>query len=292
MGAIPDKLPTASASSALPIRWIVACLLLDLTAACLAPRVGAPTVILGATIGFFFAQTIFIAVCTVWLPAGSSTRVFFCVIATVIVAISVGLHTRSARIEIVFILAATVVCQWLVYLIPLLGMRLRGWQLQRIGGASVDVNYSSNAWEAQFGIQHILVWTSVVAILIGIGKIIARSTGIGNFSQTDLFVFAILVLGNSVLALPMIYGMFVRYRVLSWLVGSILWVVLWTPFHLFMIVLSIPGLPYEEIWMFGILDMLQVVLGAIFLNSLRRKGFRLVRTASKLDSEHASRKAE
>ena len=42
------------------------------------------------------------------------------------------IRTRSARIEIAYVLATTIVCQWLVYQIPLWSMRIRGWQLQLV----------------------------------------------------------------------------------------------------------------------------------------------------------------
>ena len=284
MGTQLNERPKATRKSVVPLGLISACLLLDLLAAWLAPTPRQSMVVFGVTLGFFFAQTIFIAVCTVWLPVKPIARLFFGAVATAVIAISIGLHLRSARIEIVFIMATAVVCQWLVYQIPMWSMRWRGWQLLRVEELGDAPTLTSDGKEAQYGIQHIFIWTSIVAIFLGLGKMISHHTGIGTFSRGDVFVFANLVMGNSVLALPTIYAMFVRNRVRVWLIGSIVWVVLWMPILLYSIVLSVPTVNPEEIWMFGLLDLLQILLGAALLYSLRRKGFRLVRVTTKIAS--------
>ncbi|HSG18992.1 MAG TPA: hypothetical protein VLE70_22050, partial [Anaerolineae bacterium] len=119
-------------------------------------------------IGFLFVQILLAAVWTALAPLGLIKRVITGTVFVLFLCLCIYICAErdgggsSTSIPIV----AAMFGQWLLYQVPLWYMRLHGWKLDYPGTARSE----SRRAEVQFGIKHLLMWTTIVAGFMGITR--------------------------------------------------------------------------------------------------------------------------
>ncbi len=246
-------------------------LVFDVGAALLAGTPQRDLTAIGMVIGACFAQITVLAVAASMLPGRALIRMIAGVLTTLLVCAALGLHTRNARSPVPLVLAATAFCQWFIYQVPLWIFRFKGWSLDWQTSAEGQQGH-----EMQFGLKHIFIWTSVVATLLAIARPLTAFLAATAQATTsmDLTMFGILTLGNSVLMLPLIWGMFVRRHLWIWLLGSMVWALVVSPIQLYVISQSLP-LAGSELMIFAAINISQFIVSLILLLALRFVGLRL-----------------
>ena len=224
-------------------------------------------------IGLFFGQVMGMAVCTALLPFHGVTKQLLGVLAIGGLGILLAIFMRDAGSPIPTLMIVTIFVQWVIYMVPLVGIRLRGWtfdwQHKQEGSES----------ETQFGLKRIFIWTALVAVLLAIGKS-TRVLGAdqNQITSSEFFLFANLALGNAILVLPMIWGSFVRKEFPLWLGGMTVWPLFLTPIQLYLIHHSMPTSPTELLG-FALLNVVQVIVSMCLLFSMRYAGIRLTKAS-------------
>jgi hypothetical protein len=207
------------------------------------------------------------------LPGRALIRIVGGVLTALLLCGALGLHARNARDPVPFVLAATVLCQWVIYQIPLWSLRRSGWALDWAPG-----EVEQRGHEMQFSLKQIFIWTGIVAVLLAIAQSIAGFLAAADASpnRIDYILFGVLTLGNSVLMLPLIWGAFVRRRLWVWLLGSLAWALMLSPLQLYVLSQSLP-VRGSEVWLFAQINATQFSVSLILLLAMRLVGLRLRR---------------
>lgn len=174
-----------------------------------------------------------------------------------------------------FVLFGASLIQWLIYLFPMMTIRLMGWELVPFGQPSI-----SSREGTRFGIRHLLIWTTIAGIILPILQHVVSIVTFPDFQNmptTDLKMWISLALflafGNAVVALPVAWGCFVPTNAWLWLVFAGLLTI---------------GLSFAEVLVFRrntgirmgvifLLNGLQFSLLAVHLYFVRMTGWRLGR---------------
>lgn len=233
---------------------------------------------IGSSIGFHFAETVFVAVATVMLWWKLPTRLILGLAAVGFVAICTAISIRTARSPVPYVVGAVVVCQWLIYQLPLWWLRTSGWVLCIPSNDGSDDQASNHT---RFGLQNIFVWTAIVSVFLAFTRIVSQfaMSAVDSPMSTDWSIFGILTLGNSILILPLIWAAFAEDQLSVWVVGSVIWAVILTPLELYILNISLP-LRGDELLLFVVLNLTQVVASTILLLALRSTGLRMLKVAS------------
>lgn len=139
--------------------------------------------------------------------AVTSCMAFACYVVRTDGPVSIGLLTGSAMLM-----------QWLAIQTPLWVVRLkRGWRLSTADRTTTE----SIRAETQFTIAQLLVWTTCVAALLGIGKYAFGGQSLGQDNKNWYVICGLLLVFNVLLALPTIRAAFAPTHVMRWLAVSI-----------------------------------------------------------------------
>ena len=239
--------------------------------------------LLGCVIGTMFGQIAIAAVATMLLRRSLPIRIVLGLAATLFVCACLACHLRNTRPLIPFVLSAAALSQWLIYQVPLSCLRWKGWRLH-----SQRPSMENHALhEKQFDILQIFLWTTFVAVLLALARVIHPIVeGLMTPTSIDIAIFVILAVGNSALSLPMTWGFLIQRFATTWIVASIVWVILVTPVQLQLLRAS-AGLSHGEEWIFIGINVSQSATVMIFLVTLRWAGFRLQRLPEEMPTEVA-----
>ncbi len=90
--------------------------------------------------------------------------------------------------------------QWILVQVPLWIVRLTfGWQM----GVIDQQNEASGPSDLQFGIKHLIIWTTFVAIVLGLAKLLVGKVSVDSQEAVG---FGLLLICNSLLAWPTLLG--------------------------------------------------------------------------------------
>jgi hypothetical protein len=159
--------------------------------------------------------------------------------------------------------------QWILIQMPLWFVRLKfGWRLGTIDQHTPSDAPSKNV---QFGIKHLLIWTTVVGVFLGVARIVLR---IPEMHTNDALGFSIFLLCNCLFVWPTVMaGVMNRWLTSALMAAAGITVVisLAEPY----VFATLLGTDQTRI--FWIVNSIQFVWIAASLLVLRRFGFRLVR---------------
>lgn len=222
-------------------------------------------------IGFLFVQILLAAVWTTLAPLGLFTRVISGTVFVFILCFCMyycadrdGGGTSTA----VPIVAAMLI-QWLLYQIPLWYMRMHGWKLD----THVPRAQNRRA-EVQFGIKHMLIWTTIVAAFMGIVRWISPQMEL-DASGANAFALQFglhLTLGNSLIAVPIIWGCLTRHYFWLWIIVAVIVCI----FVCFVQAMFAAG-PMAEYEFLLMVNGAQTIFSIIVMLALRLTGLRLHR---------------
>lgn len=175
--------------------------------------------IAAALIGFLFVQILLAAVWTTLAPIGLLTRVITGTIFVFYLCLCMYYcaYRDGGGTGIAVAITGAMFAQWLIYQIPLWYMRTRGWKLNSQRSAT-----ENRREVVQFGIKHLLVWTTIVAAFMGIVQWVSPQMQLETSQTADMLTFGLqLTVGNSLIALPVIWGCLTRYYFWLWIIVAI-----------------------------------------------------------------------
>ena len=166
-------------------------------------------VIAGLLIGFVYVQILLSSVWIALAPLSLSVRVISSTAATLFFSLCMYrlVWRDGGGHDIAIAIVAPMLIQWLLFQAPLWSVRFKGWKLIIPGQEIRD----DRKEEFQFGIKHLLIWTTVVAIFVAIANAILSGIDFGQDAVgnagPDVVEFALfLTLGNGLIAVPIIWG--------------------------------------------------------------------------------------
>lgn len=175
------------------------------------PNSGA--VIIGYLIGTVFGHATLAAAWTTFGPLPLIVRfplaLLWLTLGVVCIALNVWMHGGPAEIPVT--LGICVLCQYAVLQVPFwivalgTGVRLRS---REIGGLPTDPR------EYQFGIRQLMIFTTIVAVVFGLGRLVVSIVGpkLSFAGGPDLPIFIFLVVAAIVVTLPLLLaGLLPRY---------------------------------------------------------------------------------
>lgn len=167
-------------------------------------------------IGFLYVQILLASVWIALAPTDLVTRVISSTAATLFFCLCMyRVAWRDGNGHAIAIsIVAPMLILWLLYQIPLWSLRFRGRKLAIPGKAIPD----DRKEEFQFGIKHLLIWTTVIAVFLAIAKVVIAGI---NFEQDSGFAYGIeigilMTLGNGLIAVPIIWGMLAKHYLWAW----------------------------------------------------------------------------
>jgi len=234
-------------------------------------------------IGAMFGQIALLAVWTAWgpfplfwrLPSGIFLAAWLSTSYLIVAGFSAGLRQRGLSTE-EFAFTLVFLAQWLVVQIPLWAKRIGfGWRL----GWRDEPNPDNARRELQFGIRQLFVWTTVVALLLGICRLVLPQLDVSNasgLSAETVAIFVILLAANSLLAMPIVWAAFARTRLLLWwaIAGAcavVLTVAEMVAYYFFVF-------RADDVVIFVLMNLIQFTATSVSLLLLRTVGFRLVQS--------------
>lgn len=180
-------------------------------------RVQGSDALAGLILGMIFAQATLIAIWTAWGNVRAIVRFGTGLLLIGLVTASVAMMSfRDTSPSEAIAIGISVAVQWLAVQFPLWILRIRfQWRLA-IEGARQPAGSKK---DSQFGIKQMLLWMLLVAILMGITRA-ALPPEVLSINQVavleTLTIVAILLVFNTLLAWPLIWGTLYSRNVLVW----------------------------------------------------------------------------
>ena len=225
-------------------------------------------------LGVVSAQITLLAVWTAWSPASVFVRVTSGLTLAALVSLCFYFAIDHGPSEESAAISGALMLQWIAVQAPLWLIRIVfGWHV----GCWDEID-RSEANETQFGIRQLLVWTMLVAVALGITRIVLPDDVISEL-ETDprmyVAIISLLAVFNSLLALPIIWACFVKRQMLVWLVAAIGCCIVMSVAEIFAFRTAISESVDTEI--FWYLNAVQFIGAYFTLIVVRLCGFRLVR---------------
>jgi len=161
--------------------------------------------------GFGFGLVSLSALWAVLGPFRLFTRVPLAILMAILAISSLALFMllmeRGRRNEGLLLAAGAGVLQWLGLVILLVGARL-------VFGSKIAIPGTRRLFgnqRAQFGIRQLLIWTTGIALTLGVLRIVAGQMGLSminwNFLANEAMAFGIVLTFNLILALSLVWGL-------------------------------------------------------------------------------------
>lgn len=115
--------------------------------------------------------------------------------------------------EVCFFSCIALLVQWMLIQIPFWMTRATGWMVVM---KNQPVNQSPMA--SQYHLWHLFAWTTGVAVLLGVGRMLSgvRLSGFDNYLGEFAVFFAFFAVGNVLLAGPLIWATLIRNGKFQW----------------------------------------------------------------------------
>ncbi len=257
-----------------PIRWfpIIAELALAIIVCLSILVVRVQDDIYAATmIGFLFVQILVAAVWTVLAPVNLFFRIASgtSFVAFVCACLFRCAYRDGGGLNVAVAITGAMIAQWLVYQIPLWYLSWTGWQLQAPGQP-----IANQKADFQFGIRHLLIWTTIVGLFMGASRFVApqfqdATTDLSSVTQQLL----VLTLGNSLIVIPILWGCLSRYY--FWL-----WSGITIGVCILVCIAETTVLSDAEVEFFWLVNAVQAVISILAMLAIRWTGYRLQRVTT------------
>lgn len=170
-------------------------------------------VVVGYLIGTVFGHATLASAWTAFGPLPLILRfplaLLWLVLSVACIALNVWVHTGPPEIPIT--LGGCVLLQYVALQLPFWAIAL---------GTGVRLRYrasggpASDSREYQFGIRQLMIFTAIVAVIFGVGRLVVTRLGVqlSSAGGPDLLVFIFLVVASVVMTLPLLLaGLLPRY---------------------------------------------------------------------------------
>jgi hypothetical protein len=237
-------------------------------------------VTIGVVFGTFFGQAILAAA---WTALGPLRLIWRLPLSLAWLAASVGALAANISLfgpggerEIVVVFGTVAFGQWLLAQMPLWGLAV-GYGL-RVRHAS-EAGPAQDRQQRQFGIRELLIVTTIVAVVLAIGRaIVAAAASTMVMEPGPLFIISFLAIAGIILILPLVLAALLPQHALAASLVMLMLIGLGTAAELPLLVAlkPPPGGPGPEIWHFYAINGFQCVWVLAVIAALRRAGYRLV----------------
>jgi hypothetical protein len=228
----------------------------------------------GAILGAIFGQIALLAVWTAWGPSRLHWRAATGLFGMLLLCVSFLYSRRRDLGEDEFMIALLFLAQWFTMQMPLWFTRI-GFRWRLAWPNEVFLDHPRR--ELQFGIRQLFGWTAMVAILMGICRVVLPELEADRMHGIDarmMIAFAILLFANSLLAVPVVWAAFARTRLtLWWSMAGACAVVLTTAelvtYYFFVF-------RADDVMVFALVNAMQFAATSVSLLLLRASGFRVI----------------
>lgn len=229
----------------------------------------------GVLLGVTFSQVVLFAAWATLGPARLLTRTLTSFLAVMLLALSlVACVYRMGTAESEWMWFGIVMSQWIVVQLPLWVFRVAfAWRLSWPNEEAADRSQS----DTQFGIGQLMVWTALVAVSLGVGRLLMPEElhSVGHGPREEITIFSVITIFNSLLAWPVVWSCYAPRWWGAWLLGAAACVVGLTLVEILTFQTAMgPGRDAEIFW---IMNPMQAGLATITLLMMRLAGFRLMR---------------
>jgi hypothetical protein len=175
--------------------------------------------VIGAVLGTMLGQT---TLASSWTAIGPGLLLWrlplsLAWIATLVIAFALNPSVGGPRGEVVVLIGGCLLGQWLLVQIPLwwlaLAHGLRLWHRSDVAAGPTR--------PPQFGIRQLMILTAIVAILLGVGRVIAPALLSGTQGSREWSIFLFLATAGILMGLPLLLATVIpRYAI--WAVPIVL----------------------------------------------------------------------
>ena len=233
----------------------------------------------GFILGITFSQVVLLAVWTALAPARLITRTLTGFIGATLLGMTLVacIYRVAPGGPQAWLFFGIVLTIWLAIQVPLWIFRWFGWRLSWPG----EEVGSGSQRDLQFGIGQLMTWTALVAVALGIGRILMPDDL--EFQSRDarhlVSVFATLTVFSSLLAWPVVWSTLAPRWWFFWIAASGCCIVFLTVVEIVVFSAAMGrGSGDEEI--FWIMNVMQALIAGFTLMMMRASGFRLVRVGT------------
>lgn len=168
---------------------------------------GGNSLLIGLAVGSCFAFTIVAATWTVLGPG--SRRVRIPLASLLLLAMPITLFVREGRDEPLSLL----LCEFAIFAVVIgIGMLLRRLLRVRLRKTSaMHVEFAETSRTSQYGIRHLMILMTIVAILLAIGRL--ATPYFIAYSGREFLIFAFLALAVCIICLPIVFSVLALNRI-------------------------------------------------------------------------------
>lgn len=258
----------------------------------LVPLPGTPPerIIAGLLLGTIYGQATLAAVWTAIGPFRFRYRLLLALVCLGGMFAALGILASHSPIAGTLMIGVSMVVQWVLVQVPLWCLVWwNGLRIQHVQAAAPTRSVPSG----QFGIRQLMVFTAVIAVLLGVGRMLVVavdwSSALPGVVVHEAPIFGFIVLVNTLYTLPLALAVLMRrWNLLAWFIGAAM-VAAATQVEVAVIERMIQGRPNAELpillWTMNLCQSAWVVA---LLAILRVTGFRLATTSQSGESPFAS----
>jgi hypothetical protein len=236
--------------------------------------------IVGLVLGSMFGQ---VSLSAAWCALGPFPLIrrlplSFLWLAAIVVSFgsNVAQQANSHGFQVLVVYGGGMLLQWLLVQFPIWIVVARyGLRVGLPDEASLVRDSRGN----QFGIREIMVLTALVAVVLGLGRLMLGGLqGKDDFSKwRDIVIFAFLAAANAVISLPLLGSILLPRRAITATCGALVFAAFATALEMSLLQLLNPGKgqPDEHV-VFAAINVFQAIWVLTVLSILRIGGFNLV----------------
>jgi hypothetical protein len=188
---------------------------------------------------------------------------------------NIAQQANSQGFQILVVYGGSMLLQWLLVQFPIwivvarYGLRV---------GLPDEADRVSDSHGNQFGIREIMVLTALVAVVLGMGRLMLGGLqGEDDFSKwRDILIFVFLAAANAVISLPLLGSVLLPRRAIAATCGALVFAAFATALEMSLIqVLSSGKGSPDELVIFAAINIFQAIWVLTVLSTLRIGGFNL-----------------
>lgn len=258
----------------------------------LVPLPGMPPerIIAGLLLGTIYGQATLAAVWTAIGPFRFRYRLLLALVCLGGMFAALGILASHSPIAGTLMIGVSMVVQWVLVQLPLWCLVWwNGLRIQHVQAAAPTRSVPSG----QFGIRQLMVFTAVIAVLLGVGRMLVVAVdwnrALPGVVVHEAPIFGFIVLVNTLYTLPLALAVLMRrWNLLAWFIGAAM-VAAATQVEVAVIERMIQGRPNADLnVLLWTMNLCQSVWVVALLAILRVTGYRLATTSQSGESPFAS----
>lgn len=171
-------------------------------------------------LGTMYAQVTLLAAWMAFGPLPLLWRLPLSLVAVLCLIVATGINLmlyHRSEFEMLIVLAGCLLGQWFIAQLPLWGLGLAyGLRLQHLD----EINRAIDPRDRQFGIRELLIFTTIIAVILGIGRVVVARLPRSFVGNDEIGIFIFLAVAAVFFALTLLVaGLLPRYAGLALAIG-------------------------------------------------------------------------